>query len=204
MSRDGDCKMKRRAFDRITSTVGLLLAVILLIGGGLLTWGGTFANNQVKDQLAAQKITLPAATHNPKESADVTAFFKANGGKMMTTGKQAQMYADHYIAFHLQGIGGGKVYSELSGEEMGVKAALTADPTNAVLSAKVAVLDGQVNTVFKGESLRGMLLNAYAFWQLGQIAMIASWVTYFGGLLFLILALMGFAHSRRASEEDAI
>ena len=61
-----------------------------------------------------------------------------------------------------------------------------------------------MNTVFKGESLRGMLLNAYAFWQLGQIAMIASWVTYIGGLLFLILALMGFAHSRRASEDDAI
>jgi hypothetical protein len=184
--------------------VGLLLAGILIIAGGLLTWGGTFANNQVKDQLAAQKITLPTATHNPKESAAVTAFFTANGGKLMTTGKQAQMYADHYIAFHLQGIGGGKVYSELSGEEMGVKAQLTADPTNTVLSAKVAALDGQVNTVFKGEALRGMLLNAYAFWQLGQIAMIASWVTYLGGLLFLILALMGFAHSRRASEDDAI
>jgi len=196
--------MKRRAFDRITSTVGLLLAAILFLGGGLLTWGGTFANNQVKDQLAAQKITLPTATHNPAESASVTAFFKANGGKMMTTGKQAQMYADHYIAFHLQGIGAGKVYSELSGEEMGLKAQLTADPTNATLSAKVAALDGQVNTVFKGESLRGMLLNAYAFWQLGQIAMIASWVTYIGGLLFLILALMGFAHSRRTSEDDAI
>jgi len=196
--------MKRRAFDRITSTVGLLLAAILFVGGGLLTWGGTFANNQVKDQLAAQKITLPSVTHNAAESASVTAFFKANGGKMMTTGKQAQMYADHYIAFHLKGIGAGKVYSELSGEEMGLKAQLTADPTNATLSAKVAALDGQVNTVFKGESLRGMLLNAYAFWQLGQIAMIASWVTYIGGLLFLILALMGFAHSRRTSEDDAI
>ena len=65
-------------------------------------------------------------------------------------------------------------------------------------------LDGQVNTVFTGESLRGMLLNAYAFWQLGQIAMITSWVTYIGGLLFLFLARMGFAHSRRTSEDEAI
>jgi len=122
----------------------------------------------------------------------------------MTTGKQAQMYADHYIAFHLTGIGAGKVYSELSGQEMGVKAQLAADPKNASLAAQVATLDGQVNTVFKGESLRGMLLNAYAFWQLGQIAMIASWVSYVGGLIFLILALMGFAHSRRKSEDAAI
>jgi hypothetical protein len=196
--------MKRKTFDKLASMIGGLLAVILIAAGALLTWGGTFANNQVKDQLAAQKITLPTATHNPKEGADVTAFFSANGGKLMTTGKQAQMYADHYIAFHLTGIGAGKVYSELSGEEMGVKAQLAADPKNATLAAHVATLDGQVNTVFKGESLRGMLLNAYAFWQLGQIAMIASWVSYLGGLIFLILALLGFAHSRRTSEDAAI
>ena len=65
-------------------------------------------------------------------------------------------------------------------------------------------LDNTVGTVFKGESLRGMLLNAYAFWQLGQIAMISSWVSFLGGLIFLILALLGFAHSRRTSEDDAI
>jgi hypothetical protein len=123
--------MKRRAFDRITSVVGLLLGVILLIGGG-------------------------------------------------------------------------KVYSELSGAEMGLKAQLAADPKNATLANQLAALDNQVNTVFKGESLRGMLLNAYAFWQLGQIAIIASWVTYLGGLLFIVLALTGFAHSRRMTEGDMI
>jgi hypothetical protein len=196
--------MKRTTFDKLASIIGGLLAIFLIAAGALLTWGGTFANNQVKDQLASQKITMPAATHNPKESADVTAFFTTHGGKMMSTGKEAQMYADHYIAFHLVGIGGGKVYSELSGEEMGVKAQLAADPKNVSLAAQVAALDGQVNTVFKGESLRGMLLNAYAFWQLGQIAMIASWVSYLGGLIFLILALLGFAHSRRTSEDAAI
>lgn len=196
--------MKRKTFDKLASMIGGLLAIFLIAAGALLTWGGTFANNQVKDQLAAQKITMPTATHNPKESSDVTAFFAAHGNKLMMTGKEAQMYADHYIAFHLTGIGGGKVYSELSGQEMGLKAKLAADPKNAQLAAQVSALDGTVNTVFKGESLRGMLLNAYAFWQLGQIAMIASWVSYLGGVIFLILALLGFAHARRISEEDAI
>ncbi len=196
--------MKRKTFDKLASMIGGLLAVILIAAGALLTWGGTFANNQVKDQLAAQKITLPTATHNPKESADVTAFFKAHGGKLMTTGKEAQMYADHYIAFHLSAIGGGKVYSELSAQEISLKAEAAADPTNAALAAQVVALDNTVGTVFKGESLRGMLLNAYAFWQLGQIAMISSWVSFLGGLIFLILALLGFAHSRRTSEDDAI
>ena len=196
--------MKRKTFDKLASIIGGLLAVILIAAGALLTWGGTFANNQVKDQLAAQKITMPAVTHNPKESSDVTAFFAAHGNKLMTTGKEAQMYADHYIAFHLSGIGGGKVYAELSGQEIGLKAQLASDPKNAALVAQVAALDGTVNTMFKGESLRGMLLNAYAFWQLGQIAMIAAWVSYLGGAIFLILALLGFAHSRRTSEDDAI
>ncbi len=196
--------MKRKTFDKLASMIGGLLAVILIAAGALLTWGGTFANNQVKDQLAAQKITLPTATHNPKESADVTAFFKSHGGKLMTTGKEAQMYADHYIAFHLSAIGGGKVYSELSAQEISLKAEAAADPTNAALAAQVVALDNTVGTVFKGESLRGMLLNAYAFWQLGQIAMISSWVSFLGGLIFLILALLGFAHSRRTSEDDAI
>jgi type VI protein secretion system component VasF len=122
----------------------------------------------------------------------------------MTTGKEAQMYADHYIAFHLSAIGGGKVYSELSAQEISLKAEAAADPTNAALAAQVVALDNTVGTVFKGESLRGMLLNAYAFWQLGQIAMISSWVSFLGGLIFLILALLGFAHSRRTSEDDAI
>lgn len=196
--------MKRRTFDTLASTIGALLGVILIIAGALLTWGGTFANNQVKDQLAAQKIMMPTATHNPKEDSTVTAFFATHGNKLMTTGKEAQMYANHYIAFHLTGIGGGKVYSELSGEEMGLKASLAADPKNAALAEKVATLDGTVNTVFKGESLRGMLLNAYAFWQLGQIAMISAWVSYLGGALFLLLALLGFRHSRRVSEVDAL
>ena len=196
--------MKRKAFDTLASTIGALLGVVLITAGGLLTWGGTFANNQVKDQLAAQKITMPAATHNPKEDPSVTKFFAAHGNTLMTTGKEAQMYADHYIAFHVSGIGGGKVYSELSGEEIGLKAQLAADPKNAELAAKVTALDATVNTVFKGESLRGMLLNAYAFWQLGQIAMISAWVSYLGGVLFLILAALGFAHARRVSASDAL
>jgi len=71
------------------------------------------------------------------------------------------------------------------------------DPTNAALQ-------GQVATVFKGETLRSILLTAYAFWQLGQIAMISSYVAYLGGVLFLILALLGFAHLRRAETDSEI
>jgi hypothetical protein len=37
-----------------------------------------------------------------------------------------------------------------------------------------------------------MLLNAYAFWKLGQIAHYSSVGVYFAGLLMLVLAALGF------------
>ena len=82
------------------------------------------------------------------------------GGQLMTTGAQAEVYADHFIANHLKVIGGGKTYAQLSTESI-------AQPTNAKLAAQVA-------TVFKGETLRGLLLNAYAFGTVGMIAGIAA------------------------------
>ena len=196
--------MSRKTFDKLASTLGLMLAVLLAVAGGLLTWGANFTSNEVKTQLSEQKITMPAATGNPADDATTVKFFKDNGGKQMTTGKQAQMYADHYIAFHLSNIGGGKTYSELSGQEMGVAAQLKQNPKDAALAAQDAQLQGQVATVFKGESLRGMLLNAYAFGTLGLIAQISSYAAFLGALLFLLLALMGFAHLRRVDEGEAI
>ena len=106
-----------------------MLAVILLIAAGLLNWGASFASNSVKSQLSAQTISIPGATNNPKESADVTKFFADNADKIMSTGKQAQMYADHYIAFHLAGM---PTYESASSANRAAGAALAADPTNEI------------------------------------------------------------------------
>ena len=119
----------------------------------------------------------------------------------MTTGKQAQMYADHYIGFHMAEM---PTYAAASGANRAAAGALAADPTNPELQAAAKQASGTVETVFKGETLRGMLLNAYAFGTLGQIAMVASYVSFAGGLIFLILALLGFAHLRRADTDSII
>jgi len=193
--------MNRKTFDKIASVIGLILGVFLLVLGGILQWGGNFAGDQVKTQLAAQQITMPADTMNPKATSDVTTFFKDNGGKIMDNGKQAEMYADHYIAFHLSAM---PTYAAASGASRAAAAAAAADPTNPDLQVKAKAAAGVVETTFKGESLRGMLLNAYAFGTLGQIALFASYVTFAGGLLFLILALLGFAHLRRAETDSVI
>ncbi len=184
--------MRRTTFDALLTAVGIGLAAILLIAGGLLTWGYTFTNSQVHNQLAAQKIYFP-----PTGSAELTALptadraaISAYAGQQLVNGQQAQAYADHFIAVHLQAIGAGKTYSQLS-------AAALAQPTNAKLAA-------QVQTMFRGTTLRGLLLNAYAFWQVGQIALIAAIAAFAGAALMLVLSAFGIAHLRRTHPQAEV
>ena len=198
--------MKRRTFDRIVSFVGLGLSVFLFVAAALLNWGASFANESVATQLSQQKITMP-----DKDSAGFKALSEEAQTALapfsnlpLTTGKQAQVYADFYIGSHLKGIAGGKVYSEVSGMALGAAAKSKADPANAALAAESANLMGQRTTLFMGETLRGLLLYSFAFWQIGQIAMYAAWAAAVGGLLMLVLTLLGFAHLRRVEADATI
>jgi len=164
---------------------GLGVAVVLAVAGVLLTWGHAVVADQVHSQLAAQKIYFPAVSNPefkalPAANADAMRPF---AGQLMTTGAQAKVYANDFIGFHLVGIGGGQTYSQLSGKAM-------TQPGNAKLA-------GQVEAMFKGTTLRSMLLEAYGFWQIGQIAWIASFVAYAAAGLLLILSAFGLVHLRR-------
>ncbi len=175
--------MRRRTFDALASVAGLVLVAILLVAGGLLVWGHSFVDNQVSTQLSAQKIVFPTKA-NPEFKALPPADAAAMGqyaGQPMTTGAQAKVYADNFIAFHLSKMGG--TYSQLSAQSL-------AQPNNAKLA-------GLVNTVFKGTTLRGMLLNAYAFWQMGVIAFWGALVSFIGAGILLILSAFGLYHARR-------
>ena len=184
--------MRRRTFDALATAAGLLLVVVLVVAGVLLTWGHSYANNQVTSQLSAQKIVFPT-TSNPEFKALPKADAAAMGqyaGQLMTNGAQAQTYANDFIGYHLSLIGGGKTYSQLS-------ALSRANPKNAALA-------GEVDAVFKGTTLRSMLLEAYGFWQLGQIALIAAIASFIAAGLMLILSLFGFAHLRRTAPEAEV
>jgi hypothetical protein len=178
--------MRRTTFDALLTMAGLGLAIILLVAGGLLTWGYTFTNSQVHNQLVAQKIFFPAKG-SPSLSAKEFPGLQQYAGQQVVNGRQAQAYADQFIAAHLKAIAGGKTYAQLS-------AASLADPANTQLA-------GQVQTIFRGTTLRGLLLNAYAFWQVGQIALIAAIVSFAGAGLMLILSILGIAHLRRTTPQ---
>jgi hypothetical protein len=55
--------------------------------------------------------------------------------------------------------------------------------------------------MFKGETLRGLLLNAYAFGTVATIAGIAAIGAFIGAAVMLILSILGFAHLRRVSPD---
>ena len=193
--------MKRITFDKIVTFVGFGLAVFLLIAAGLLNWGATFANGTVASQLEAQQITLPAENGDPKADEATVAFFKENADKIMSTGKQAQMYADHYIAFHMSNM---PPYAAASTASRAAAGALAADPANLELQAAAAKASSTVETVFKGETLRGMLLNAYAFGTLGDIAAIAAKVTFGGAIFMFLFVILGIRHIRRTPLDATI
>jgi hypothetical protein len=174
--------MKRKTFDQLVSYIGLLLAAVLLVAGGLLTWAHNFVHNEVHTQLAAEKIFFPPKGSDAIAAPEFAAMQKY-GGQQLVTGAQAQTYADHFIANHLKEIGGGKTYSELSSQAL-------ANPNDQKLA-------GQVATVFKGETLRGLLLNAYAFDTTGNIAAIAAYSAFGAAGLLLILSILGLVHGRR-------
>ena len=175
--------MRRRAFDRLVSITGLFLAVILIVAGALLTWAHNFIDNEVSTQLSSQQIFFPAKGSPATAGADFAPMRKY-AGQQLTTGAQAETYADHFIAIHLKEIGGGKTYAQLS-------TAAQADPTNLQLAAKV-------DTVFKGETLRGLLLNAYAFGTMGRIAGIAAFGAFIGAAVLAVLGALGLWHGARA------
>jgi hypothetical protein len=161
--------MRWRIFVLQVGLIGILAFV-----AGFAFWGSNFATNQVQTQLAAQKISFPAANSpaiKALPAADASAM-TVYAGQQLTTGAQAETYADHFIGVHLNEIAGGQTYSQLS-------TAAQADPTNTKLA-------GEVATIFKGTTLRGMLLNAYGWGEIGTIALYAAI-----GLAIASLAVLG-------------
>jgi hypothetical protein len=175
--------MNRRTIDLLLSWTGLVVAIVLLVTGGLLLFGSRFVENQVRDQLSEQKIVFPPAD-SPSVQGPGFADMRRYGGEQLVTGPQARTYANDFIAVHLRDVAGGKTYAEVS-------SAALADPENATLQE-------QAQTLFRGTALRGLLLNAYAFWTVGQIAQAAAVVSLTGGIVLVFLAVLGFRRARRA------
>ncbi len=184
--------MKRKVFDVLASAGGALVVVVLVVAGSLLMWGASFASSSVHNQLAEQDIFFPPASAfaHAEPGTEITPsmrpYLLKYAGQQVLTGAQAEAYADHFIAVHLSEMPYHGVYAKIS-------AAAMANPSDAKLKALE-------QTSFQGTTLRGLLLEAYAFGMFGSIALYAGIAAFALGAVMLMLVLLGIWHSRRTPE----
>ena len=199
--------MKRRTLDILTSMGGLGLALLLLVAGLVLTSNANFAKTYVEDQLGQQKITFkPLATLTDEEKK--SPGLRQYAGQPMTTGKQAEVYANDFIALHVKTLTKDLTYAELGEPQTAARTALAdakkAGTTDtAALEKTLADVTATRETAFKGETLRGLLLTSYGFSELGRKAEQAATVVYAASFLLLLLALTGLAHAFRTGKDKA-
>jgi hypothetical protein len=188
--------MSRKVFDKIASAGGAVLVVVLVVAGGLLTWGHSFVQSNVHDQLAQQQIYFPpaAAFTAAKPGTEITPSMIPSvsqyAGQQLLTGEQAKVWANDFISVHLSEMPYGGVYSKVS-------AAAMKDPKNAQLQTLA-------NTVFKGTTLRGLLLEAYAFSTTGTIMLVGAIVSFVAAAIMAVLVGLGIWHAARTPEEQQL
>lgn len=169
-------KNQNQAVNQVFMYLSLITALLLFMFGGLALWAHNFTGDMVKSELSAQKIYFPekgSPALDPKIYPDLQKY----AGQLVDSPEKAKAYANGYIGRHLSKVAGGKVYAEVSAEA-------TKDPTNQKLQQ-------QKQTLFQGETLRGMLLTSgYGFGMIGKIAGIATYVAFIGSAVMLLLAVV--------------
>ena len=165
--------------------IGSVLFLVLSIGSGLLLWGSGFAHKMVHNQLSEQQIKFP-----PKGSPGLDAKefpgLQRYAGQAVDSGPKAKAYADQFIKVHLKGIANGQTYSQVSAQSL-------AHPGDAKLA-------GQVQTLFRGETLRGLLLYAWGWSVVGVIAYWTGIGALLGAVTVLIALALGFAAHERQNK----
>ena len=165
--------------------------VVVLAGAAVFAFGlGNFTTGQIHDQLTAQQIYFPTADQIKTGGALDPAVFpqeiRDQAGNQVTDGNQARIYANDFLGEHLQGVAGGLTYAGVGTKVSQLNAQLANtskdDPNYAVLQKQIATLNGQRDTLFKGETLRSMLLNAYGWWTVGTY-------TLYAGFALVVVAL---------------
>jgi hypothetical protein len=192
--------MQRKVFDVLASAGGAVMVVVLVVAGVLLMWGYSFANSNVHNQLAEQQITFPtkAAFAHPVAGSEITPSMIGTvskyAGQPLVTGQQAEVYANDFIGVHLNEIGGGSTYAQLSAKALALPKG----------SAAYTAAEAKAQTVFQGTTLRGLLLEAYAFGTFATIALIGGIAAFALAAIMALLVALGFWHARRTPDNKEL
>lgn len=181
--------MDRKALDQIVSGAGAVVAIVLIVLGAMAIYGGNFGRQNVRDRLEPQNIEFPPAeAMTPEERAEIGEF----AGEKVDTGPEAEAFS-RYIGGHLVDVNDGKTYSETSSE---ARALEDDDP-------RKVELDAAVQTLFRGETLRAILLNAYGWWTVATIALWAGFGMIAAGIVLAVLAILGLRHAGKVGRTMA-
>lgn len=164
-------------------TLQVVLVAVLAFAAGFMFWGSSYVHSTITSQLKAQQIVFPSAGSaeitpkalTPKGGTIAQGRFNSQqmnryAGQTLTNGNQAKVWADSFIAVHLSEMG--MTYSQASTASM-------KNPNNANLQTLVA-------TIFKGTTLRGMLLNSYGWWQVGDYTGMAAVLATLGAVVVFL------------------
>jgi hypothetical protein len=198
--------MKRRTLDVLFSVGGLALAALLLVLGLVTMSNANFANDYVTDQLSEQRITFKSADTLTDEESSSDCLVKY-AGQDLTTGKQAECYANEFIGLHLQSVADGATYAELGEPQRELEDQVAAaeeanDPALADLQADLDEITEQRETLFEGETLRGLLLTSFGFSVFGDKGAQVATVTFIGAALLALLSVAGFVHAAKTPEDE--
>jgi len=199
--------MKRRTLDLLFSAGAIAMAGLLVVLGLVMTSNANFAQGYVRDQLTQQHITFTPAAALSEEEAQSDCLVR-NAGLPLTTGAQAECYANEYIGLHLQSTAAGQTYADLGAVQRGLRddvaaATDTNDPDLADLQTQLDDVTAQRETLFKGETLRGLLLTSFGFSVFGDKGDQVATVAFSAAALLALLSIAGFIHAGRTSKDEA-
>lgn len=174
----------QRQLYKLLGIFGIVLTVILSVTTIGAWVGNRFATEQVRNQLAQEKISFPAAgtaALDPKVFPGLQQY----AGQPVDNGVKAKAYADEFIWVHMMKASGGKTYAEVS--------------TLAQASPQDTKLAGLKSTMFQGDMLRSSLLTAYAFSVFGTIAGYAYPIALCAATFLFLVTIMSFSRMYRVS-----
>jgi hypothetical protein len=209
--------MKRRTLDLLFSTGGLLFALVLAVLGLVLQNQADFASAYVAKQLGAQQIyftpgeNLSGEQEAPGGECLVTYGTGDEAARQMLTGAEAECYANQYIAFHMAGSAEeaglpGATYASLGAVQRqartDLQAAVDAGQPTEELQARLDEVNALRDTMFRGETLRGLLLTTYGFSIFGERAGQAALLCFAAAIVMLVLSIAGYIHAFRTPKDE--
>ena len=192
----------RATLDRLNAIYGLVLAVVLLLAGVGMLWGSSYIKGEVDQQMSARNIVMPteeAINADEGLSDEDKKVMRQYAGSQLDTAAEAKAYADHFIAAHASHVANGETYATLGPL---VTEACGAERENAD-SPECMQLSGQRDTLFKADTLQGLLQFAWMGGTIGTAFSIAGWIALALALLMLVLSVLGFRHAKRVDTHKA-